>query len=336
MDNANSSKTVPSKSQPHCHRHYLWFFVALILLVVPNVFYHFQRTHHISPLTSQIEQMGIKANAQDEKIASLSDEIVSLKKTIEMLEKNKTPDAPLPLPAQSEDVSLEKARYLLELSQITLLFSQNRDEAIALLNEADKALSPISNIHFTPVREAIAKEITRLKSLPVINKSALLAELDALKIKIRAFELTSQHETFTFPRDNPSTSFEKNLQKLGNLIVVQRYNTVFRPWNALFRESILKEELIMTLSEMEWALMQNDAAFYELSRQNAIKFIEQFDVKNSDVADVLNRLNVFPETLPILSSKNASFEPLELLLPLLKHPTPEEPPLVKVNEENPS
>ena len=85
-----------------------------------------------------------------------------------------------------------EAEYLLRVANHRLSLMADPQTALEALKAADERLSATGDPGWAPVREHIAREITRLKALPVVDLAGISAELTALAEQVEQLPLQNE------------------------------------------------------------------------------------------------------------------------------------------------
>ena len=223
---------------------------------------------------------------------------------------------------QKQDWLLLKARYYLELAQINAYWSHNQLATIALLKQADDLLATISDQQLFPVRQAIAKEIAQLQALPKVDIAGLLSQLDAAQglvaeLPIKQAFNRAQNNDMTKP-DNQETSawrdkLRASMNSLEKLVIIRHNDEDTKPLLSPLHEAVLRESIHMNLQEAQWAILQNNAAVYQLALTQALNNVKRtFD-------DTAKNTQALVQQLEALQQEKlfAQKPPIEESLPLL-------------------
>lgn len=203
---------------------------------------------------------------------------------------------------QNNDWLLLKVRYCLELAQINAHWSDNFNTTVALLQQADELLKHINASKIFTIRQAIAKEIAQLKSIPIIDIAGILSQLDAAQLSINTLSIQSlveQHEVKnnnSTPEKSSKTGWRRRMQDsmsfLEKLVVIRRNNENIQPLISPLYESALKESIRLNLQEAQWAVLNNNPAVYQLALNQAITNIKRaFNVTSHNTAALIKQLN---------------------------------------------
>ena len=223
---------------------------------------------------------------------------------------------------QTKDWLLLKARYYLEMAQVNAHWSDNWQTTSALLQQTDTLLADIHDQQLFNIRQAIAKELTVLKTMPKIDIPGLLSQLDAATNMISNLPLKptvaqdNKKNTTTDNNKTMSTWRERLRESVGlleELVVIRHHDEYIAPLPSPAYESMLRESIRLYLQEAQWAVLQNNEAVYQLSLVQAIKKINlSFDPGATETIALLGQLKTLQQ-IHLLQQKPI----LEQSLPLL-------------------
>ncbi|MHA3319363.1 uroporphyrinogen-III C-methyltransferase [Legionella pneumophila] len=198
---------------------------------------------------------------------------------------------------QNNDWLLLKARYYLELAQINVHWSDNFNTSVALLQQADALLKGMNIPKIFTIRQTIAKEITQLKSISVVDITGILSQLDAAQAAINNLSIQSvvdQQEVLnhiTKSEESGKTGWRNRLQDsvnfLEKLVVIRRHNENIQPLISPLYESAIKENIRLNLQEAQWAILNNNPAVYQFALNQAIANLKRVFNESSQNTDAL-------------------------------------------------
>ena len=257
-------------------------------------------------LKTEIAQLKLAQTNKQEQVETKTNDIKQTQDTLQ----NKLDDLSKQLQTamdqklyQNQDWLLLKARYYLELAQINAHWSDNFNAAISLLQQADKLLEQLPAPKIFAVRQAIAKEITQLKAIPIVDIAGLLSQLDAaqtsvdnLTIQTTIAQTEPTTETETPQAANPSSAWKTRLQDSVNLlekmVVIRRDDENIRPLMSPLYESILRESIRLNLQEAQWAIINNNPVVYQLAlKQATLNLKRTFNQTSQNTVALLKQLN---------------------------------------------
>ncbi|MCO7227093.1 uroporphyrinogen-III C-methyltransferase [Pleionea sp. CnH1-48] len=164
---------------------------------------------------------------------------------------------------------LEQAEYYLTLAQQKLLFEQDVQTSLALLEEADASINKMSDLRLNTIRESIANDRAHLLTLPKADTAGLINQLEALRSQLYNLE----PDTLKLPdlaeqkRPEGKEWFDKLMETLGNLgddWIRPHYHDQKVP-NFLPQEhkGILVATLQLALLQTQAAVMNHDQKLFD-------------------------------------------------------------------------
>ncbi|TAL62651.1 MAG: hypothetical protein EPN84_06130, partial [Legionella sp.] len=160
---------------------------------------------------------------------------------------------------QTQDWLLLKARYYLELAEVNNFWSSDFKSSVALLQNADNSLKELNDPPILAIRQAIAKEISEIKSIPQIDTTGILSQLNALQTSVTKLKIaTSIAITPSKTADDETSSWRARMKEsahlFSQLVVVRRDNEEIKPLLSPLYQSLLHETIIINLQEAQWAV----------------------------------------------------------------------------------
>lgn len=156
-----------------------------------------KQTRHA--LNAQLEQTVSKATSQATEITHRAETVLEQQqKSIESLQlavadiKGRRPN----------DWLLAEADYLVKLAGRKLFLEHDVETATQLMESADQRIAALNDPSLTPLRKAMANDITTLKNIPLIDRDGLVLRLISLQQQIDSLPLANA----ILPADQPQTS----------------------------------------------------------------------------------------------------------------------------------
>ncbi|EGR1702918.1 TPA: uroporphyrinogen-III C-methyltransferase [Vibrio cholerae] len=150
-------------------------------------------------LNAQLEQTVSKATSQASEITHRAETVLEQQqKSIESLQlavadiKGRRPN----------DWLLAEADYLVKLAGRKLFLEHDVETATQLMESADQRIAALNDPSLTPLRKAMANDITTLKNIPLIDRDGLVLRLISLQHQIDSLPLANA----ILPADQPQTS----------------------------------------------------------------------------------------------------------------------------------
>ncbi|RUR16467.1 uroporphyrinogen-III C-methyltransferase [Legionella septentrionalis] len=204
---------------------------------------------------------------------------------------------------QEQDWLLLKTRYYLELAQLHAHWDDNLDTASALLEQADKLLANSSDEQIYAIRQAIAKELLQIKSIPALDNAGVLSRLDALQdaiLKLPYHQVLAATKPFTIPAKNTSgwrARLHDNIKLLEKLVVIRRHDDAIQPLLTDAQASSIREIIYLNLQEAQWAVLQKNTKVFRLALSQAIKNIKRtFNLDAAKTKAILKSLHSLQKT----------------------------------------
>lgn len=89
------------------------------------------------------------------------------------------------------DWLLAEADYLVKLAGRKLFLEHDVESATQLMESADQRIASLNDPSLTPLRKAMANDITKLKSVPLIDRDGLVLRLISLQQQVNALPLAN-------------------------------------------------------------------------------------------------------------------------------------------------
>jgi uroporphyrin-3 C-methyltransferase len=222
----------------------------------------------------------------------------------------------LALEALYQDLSRNRDEWqLAEIEQVLAIASQqlqlagNVRAALLALQLAEARLAKTDRPQFVPVRRALARDIERLRALPVLDLPAMASRLDALIAAVDSLPLAFD-ERAEKPAAKKEVSDKGFWSRLGTevwsevkqLVVVRQLSSPEPPLLPPSQSYFLRENLRLRLLNARLSLLTRDEAGYREDLRAAQSWIRRYyDARAKPSVDALAQLKQ-------LSSTGISFE----------------------------
>ena len=222
----------------------------------------------------------------------------------------------LALEALYQELSRNRDEWqLAEIEQVLAIASQqlqlagNVRAALLALQLAEARLAK-TGPQFLPVRRALARDIERLKALPVLDFAAMSARIDSLVAGVDSLPLAFDEKTPPSKERPPPASDQGFWSRLGSevwgevrqLVVVRQVGPSEPPLLPPPQAYFLRENLRLRLLNARLSLLARDEAGYREDLRAAQAWIQRyFDARAKPSADALGQLKQ-------LSAATISFE----------------------------
>jgi uncharacterized protein HemX len=208
-----------------------------------------------------------------------------------------------------DEWQLAEIEQVLAIAQQQLQLAGNVRAALLALQLAEARLAKADRPQFVPVRRALARDIERLKALPVLDIAAMSARIDSLIAGVDALPLAFEERTLPSKERKPSSEqgFWSRLGsevwgELKQLVVVRQVGTSEAPLLPPPQAYFLRENLRLRLLNARLSLLTRDEAGYREDLRAAQAWIRRyFDVRGKQAADAMAQLKQ-------LSATSLSFE----------------------------
>jgi uroporphyrin-3 C-methyltransferase len=245
-----------------------------------------------------------KIGALEAKLAESQNQQVALEALYQELARNR------------DEWQLAEIEQVLAIAQQQLQLSGNVRAALLALQLAEGRLSRADRPQFLPVRRALARDIERLKALPVLDVPGLSLALDRLAASVDAMPLAfderverpvppkSAKPGATAPEPGLLERFGGEVwRELRQLVIVRRVDSSEAPLLPPQQAWFLRENLKLRLLNARLALLTRDEAGYREDLRTAQNWIQRyFDVHAKGSQAALAQLKQ-------LSAASISFEP---------------------------
>jgi uroporphyrin-3 C-methyltransferase len=222
----------------------------------------------------------------------------------------------LALEALYQELSRNRDEWqLAEIEQVLAIASQqlqlagNVRAALLALQLAEARLARTDRPQFQPVRRALARDIERLKALPVLDLAAMSSRIDGLVAAVDGLPLAFEEKSVA--AREPAAATERGFwSRLGSdiwaelkqLVVVRKVGSTEPPLLAPPEAYFVRENLRLRLLNARLSLLTRDEAGYREDLRAAQAWIGRyFDPRSKQTLDAQTQLKQ-------LSSTSISFE----------------------------
>ena len=230
---------------------------------------------------------------------------------------------------------VEQAQRQLQLTQLLLTTQLNTTTSIQRLTTAQKALSQLPSSFYDDANTAIKNIIHQLKDSNTINVNNTIKMIQSLREMISKISFVPENEnTFTAPTTQTNSSYwDMSKDVIKQLFTVHYHSTPVSPIKNSNQGHQLQQYLLLKTSELEWALLNNDYAFY----QNNLKIIQQqlhSVVMNQQQQEAINQQIQLLQAITFGFPRAKIISQIETLLATLssppqstKQPSTKQPPI---------
>lgn len=213
-----------------------------------------------------------------------------------------------------EDWLLAEAEYLLRLANQRVLLERSPHNAIALLNAADEIVKQVAAGMGDPelfaIRKALARELTELKLMPVLDQQGTFVQLEALANAVARLPRVPEHRLQT-PEEEAVFGFEaaedrpwygkvwqalkESLGVLDQYIRIESTDTPGQPLLSQHEALLVSANVRLLLAQAQLALLRAEPKIYRESIERASQRVSEHFMPSPERANYLNRLNALLE-----------------------------------------
>jgi len=201
-----------------------------------------------------------------------------------------------------DEFVIDEVSQLLKLANNSAIFSNDSSSAINALTLADIQLKELADPRYAVVRRKINTEIELLKSVKQVDTEKATAQLSSIANTIPSLKLENEPpakenvklvaESAAEEKITWRTELNKIWKDIINSVQIQRVDQPPKPLLAPTQRYFLDQNIQLSLSKAELALLQNKSAVYSQSLTTAEQWLnDYFDLKNQDVQSVLQQLS---------------------------------------------
>lgn len=189
-------------------------------------------------------------------------------------------------------ILLANVNQLIQLAHYNLVYFHDTDNALSALTLADKQLSTIisPDIRLENLHQLLTQYLTHLKTLPHIDLTTILTQIESLKLQITQLPLLSTASS-AIPNskvatNNPSEnkwgrSLKNSLDSFRQLIIIRRLNKPIEPLLPETEQRYLQHNLLLLLQQAQWALIHHESTIYQASLQEIQENLNEHFPSNS-------------------------------------------------------
>lgn len=203
-----------------------------------------------------------------------------------------------------KDWLLAEVEYLLRLANQRVLMEKTADGALALLKSADNILKETDDVTIYEVRKALAADIASLEAVPKVDTEGVFLKLSAMNTQVNNLRLIPLAEQRELPEllkeltpdavaegwaDGMQASWNKALDKLNSLIVIQQRDGKIEPLLSPRETFYLQQNLHLMLEQAQMAMLQRKQSAFDSSLNKAQEWVAEFFDKKDATTQALIR-----------------------------------------------
>lgn len=266
-----------------------------------------RQAQEILQLKQALSNLQLRANTQGQRLAELSSTTRS-------------------------DWLLAEAVYLTRLANQRLQTERSTKNPLALLANVDMMLQELDDPELTPVRGAVAADITALRLAGEVDAEGIFLELvalvksiDQLDIRLSLAESGPKGDkasiaTSAAVAEEPLSSIDSTLalftQKLSQLIRVRERSQPIEPILHPKEETVVRQNLRLMLEQAQSGLLREQQGVYSQSIAKAQDWLEQYFQLNPNTQVVSERLGELAKVRVVqqLPAINGSLKAIEAVV----------------------
>ena len=202
-----------------------------------------------------------------------------------------------------------EADYLLGIANQKLQLESDISAAAAMMEAADAALLGSGSNRVFAVRQAIANDLTSLRSVDVFDRQGVYLRIGALIEEVENIDLVnSMRENFENNSANDSTRVQptptsnelitSSLEFLSTVFVWRQWDQTPNAILASEQGEFIKQNLKLMLEQSQLALLMKDQTVYAQALKKSSDWLERYAVMDSTAGKLIS------SELVILSSTN--------------------------------
>ncbi|OGT06000.1 MAG: hypothetical protein A2103_03445 [Gammaproteobacteria bacterium GWF2_41_13] len=223
---------------------------------------------------------------------------------------------------------LAEVDYLLHTAQFDLTIQHQIPQTILLLKAADDRLNALHDAKTLALRDQLAKMITDLSAIPIVDKTGIYLQLKALDDTVDQLPLIQDHLQFSTTQNHttpiPASIKSKWLDllhtfkiTLKEILIIRHHEQPIEPLMTDQYRDLLNIRLHVLFAEAEWATLNEQTSLYQsiLNQLQTIfqHYFIQTDAKLLTMQQTLHTLQPinFSPTLPDLTPVLEAFQKLQ-------------------------
>ncbi len=224
----------------------------------------------------------------------------------------------------------EEAKYLVRMAGSKLWLEKDPSTAASLLKSADARIESMKDPSLTPLRKALAQDISVVSAIKSTDIAGTVLTLDSMielldRLPLNRVEVANAANRLESPEMSASIDdWKENLAKswksiMDDFVVVRKRTTDITPILAPDQQWYLVENIRNKLLQSQLALYRQDQVNYRQSLTLARKWIYQyFDLNDAKTKETLSALEAL-KTLEIQTATINHFQSTALLQQLVIH-----------------
>lgn len=227
-----------------------------------------------------------------------------------------------------QEWQVQEIKYLVNLANYAVTFSQDPNTAYELLNTADQAILELNDSRMVVLRQAIGKDMEQLKSVRKIDIAGLFIKLDTLSEVISKAPLIGESGVLRSIDSAQDASANDDAKEIGraeatetshwkiklkqswdqlkSLITVRDQSDGLKPLVARQGGDYIFQYVALEIGQAQWGLLHRDNMVYQTSLKQAEHWLNRYFVSTD--SETQKALNLFAE----LEAENINLDKVNL------------------------
>ena len=225
---------------------------------------------------------------------------------------------------QDKSWRVNEAYYLLKIANNRVMFMQDVDTALYLINQADELLGQLDDPNLFVTRQKLNEDRQRLNGWPKVDSTGLAIRVSALQSSVTQLPMViiAQEKEPEQVEEAPDVWYEHllySIQQLGDQwFTVRQHGSGYTPIITDSDEQKLRFAIMMTLQTIQFAILHHNDDLYQANLLQLKSRLENyFDVSDSSVQTILLEID---QLLQLRVGYDSS-EGISALLPLSSYLT---------------
>ena len=202
---------------------------------------------------------------------------------------------------------LLEAEFLLKLANHRAALGQSGAETLQLARAADALLREIDSAELLAVRRALGAEINSLEQVEPVDPEELYLQLAKLQDAIVDLPLAPRYQYRSGEAETPEpeaaegvwntvkASVRRALKALSGYVRIRRHDQPVEPLLPPEQAQYLRENLRLTLSQAQLAVLQAQPGIYRQNLEKARQWVETYLSDSAQRRDMLAQLQALQE-----------------------------------------
>lgn len=251
-----------------------------------------------SELSSRVDNLESGLQEQDSNLGALVSDLENTRDDLISLATQVDEQASL----QASDVQRLEVEYLLRTARHISILTGDAQQALALLQQADRLLADFNNLAYLPVREAVAQDIQALREVPSPDIDGMYFELQALAERSASWQWWPEGGLLSsIPREEEgvelpeaATWYEQLGRELRDLVTVRYRDDAVQQRLTPSEFNQMQAQFRLLTRQAQVALLQRNQTLYNASLEQAMEWLDSAAgqvPQAQSIRDQLARLN---------------------------------------------